>query len=113
MPFFSEKTLKDTIEINVPVERIWEFFDHLDLNYKSWHQEAHVACRWLKGRPHEEGSIAYFEEYLDGKLHKIKAFCTKVIKYKFVETKSPFPISIFHPNGMYVFGCSGTGILSV
>jgi hypothetical protein len=94
MFIFKERVLKDSIEINAPVEKVWEFFDHLDVNYKSWHEDSHVTCRWLKGKPHEEGSIAYFEEILDGILCKIKAITTKVEKYRLVETKSPFPVSL-------------------
>lgn len=107
MILFEERILKDSVEINAPVEKVWEFFDHLDVNYKSWHEDAHVTCRWLKGRPHEEGSIAYFEEILDGKLCKIKAITIKVVKYRFVETRSPFPASMIHTKGTYLFEPKG------
>ena len=107
MKFFEERMLKDSIEINASVEKIWEFFDNLDMNYKSWHPEAHIGCCWIKGRPHKEGSVAYFEEILDGKLCKIKILCTKVEKYKRVECKSFFPLSIFHPKGIYLFESNG------
>ena len=108
MLLFEERILKDSIEINAPVEKVWEFFDHLDVNYKSWHEDSHVTCRWLKGKPHEEGSIAYFEEILDGILCKIKAITTKVEKYRLVETKSPFPVSLIHTKGVYLFESKGT-----
>jgi hypothetical protein len=104
---FKKRILTDSVEINAPVEKIWEFFEHLDLNYKSWHEESHVTCRWLKGRPHEEGSIAYFEEILDGKLFKIKVIATKVEKYRLVETKPPFPVSLIHTKGTYIFEPKG------
>lgn len=107
MSIFKERVLTDSVEIIAPVEKVWEFFDHLDVNYKSWHEDSHVTCRWLKGRPHEEGSIAYFEEILDGKLSKIKAITIKVIKYRLVETKSPFPVSLIHTKGTYIFEPKG------
>lgn len=107
MFLFEERILKDSVEINAPVEKVWEFFDHLDVNYKSWHEDAHITCRWLKGRPHEEGSIAYFEEYLDGKLCKIKAITIKVEKYRTVETRAPFPVSLIHTKGTYIFEPKG------
>ena len=103
MKFFEERVLKDSIEIKATVEKVWDFFDNLDLNYKSWHPESHIKCRWIKGRPHEEGSVAYFEEILDGNICKIKVLCTKVDKYERVECKSLFPLSIFHPKGIYLF----------
>jgi len=104
---FKERILTDSVEINAPVEKVWEFFDRLDLNYKSWHENSHVTCRWLKGRPHEEGSIAYFEEILDGKLFKIKATTTKVEKFRVVESKPPFPVSLFHSRAIYIFEPKG------
>jgi len=103
MSIFKEIVLTDSIAINASVEKVWEFFDHLDVNYKSWHEDAHVTCRWLKGRPHEEGSVAYFEEILDGKLCKVEAITVKVEKYRVVETKSPFPASLIHTKGTYIF----------
>lgn len=107
MLLFEERILKDSVEISAPVEKVWEFFDNLDVNYKSWHEDSHVTCRWLKGRPHEEGSIAYFEEILDGKLCKIKAITIKVVKYRLVETRSPFPVSMIHTKGTYIFEPKG------
>jgi hypothetical protein len=103
MKLFSEIILKDSVEIEASVEKIWQFFDNIESNYIAWHPEAHVSCKWLKGKPHEEGSIAYFEEILDGKLRKIKVLFTKVKKFKRVESKSLFPLSIFHPKGIYIF----------
>lgn len=107
MLLFEERILKDSVEINAQVEKVWVFFDNLDVNYKSWHEDSHVTCRWLKGRPHEEGSIAYFEEILDGQLCKIKAITIKVVKYRLVETRSPFPVSIIHTKGTYIFEPKG------
>jgi hypothetical protein len=102
MVFFDEIIIKDSIEIETTTEKIWGFFDNLEENYLSWHPEDHVACRWLKGRPHQIGSIAYFEEMLGGKLRKIKVKIAKVEKYKYSENKPRFPLSIFHPKGMYI-----------
>jgi len=107
MRFFEERTLKDTIEIDAPVSEVWKFFENLDTNYKSWHPESHIKCVWIKGRPHEEGSIAYFEEMLDGKLCKIKVLCTKIVNFERVECKSFFPLSVFHPEGRYLFESKG------
>lgn len=103
MKLFSEIILKDSVEIEAPIEKIWQFFDNIEFNYISWHPEAHVSCKWLKGKPHKEGSIACFEEMLDGKLRKIKVLFTKVEKFKRVESRSLFPLSIFHPKGIYLF----------
>jgi len=36
-----------------------------------------VSFRWLKGQPWVEGSVIYAEEYIHGKLHKLKFKITK------------------------------------
>jgi len=108
MIFFQERILRHSIAITASVEEVWDFFEHLDRNYKSWHPESHIACRWIKGRPHEVGSVAYFEEVLHGKLCKIKIRCTHVEKHKCVECKPFFPLSIFHPKAVYLFESTGS-----
>lgn len=74
-------TSRDTIEIKTSPEKIFEWFAHLDKNFKSWHPKEHVECRYLKGSPLEEGSILYFEVYLLGKLQKAKyqALCFAIM----------------------------------
>ena len=92
---FTEKNLEASIKIDASVEKIWKFFDKIDSNYKLWHPESHVGCHWLKGRPHQEGSVALFEEILNGRLHKIKLKFTKIDKYRYVENRPFFPLSLF------------------
>ena len=67
-----------------------------------------MKCKWIKGRPHQVGSIAYFEELLDDKLFKIKVKTIRVEKYKYSEVKPLFPLSIFHPKGIYYFEDKGS-----
>ena len=79
MAFFEEIVIKDSIEINTTAETIFKFLTGIvdDESYRAWHQEDHVSFRWLKGKPWAEGSVLYAEEYLHGKLHKLKF---KIIK---------------------------------
>ncbi|MFW9907140.1 MAG: SRPBCC family protein [Candidatus Thorarchaeota archaeon] len=107
MKFFEEMIIEDSIEIRTSIDQLWDFFENLEDNYISWHPQDHVVCRWIKGRPHEVDSVAYFEEILDGKLFKIKVKTTKVEKFKYSESKPFFPLSIFHPKGAYSFESSG------
>jgi hypothetical protein len=44
-----------------------------------------VAFRWIKGKPWQEGSVAYAEEYLHGKLHKFKFLIKKVVANRQIE----------------------------
>ncbi|RDE11387.1 MAG: hypothetical protein C4K48_11895 [Candidatus Thorarchaeota archaeon] len=84
-----------------------ELFDNLEDNYPSWHPKDHVSCRSIKGRPHEVGSVAHFEEALDGKPFKIRVKTTKVERYEYSENEPYFPLSIFPPKGAYIFEAKG------
>jgi len=81
-------TLRDSIEIKTTPEKIFDFFVHFEENYLAWHPD-HVKSYWI-GKPAKEGSILYCEEYLHGKLHRMKFRITKVelnrkIEYKLLE----------------------------
>ncbi len=81
MALMEEVTLTDSIEIKTTPEKVFDFLVHLvdDESYRAWHPEDHVALRWLKGNPWEEDSVVYAEEYIHGKLHKLKFLVTKVV----------------------------------
>jgi len=108
MSIFKEKVLSDSIEIDTTPEMIWDFFNNLEQNYKSWHPNDHVICKWIKGKPHEIGSIVYAEEILAGKLSKIKMLCTHAEINGRIEYKTLFPLSIFHPKSIYLIEKKGT-----
>ena len=91
----------DSIEIKTRPENIFEYFVHLDENYRAWHPD-HVKCSWLKGKPAKEGSILYVEEYLHGKLHKLKFLITKIEPNRKIKFKLLFPISIICPTGSFI-----------
>lgn len=80
--------LKDTIEINAPPEKIFEFFLNIDKErYILWHPSDHVEFHFEKGNRIEEGAIAYFEEYIHGELHKMKVVYTNIIPNRLIEFK--------------------------
>ncbi|MFC1913341.1 SRPBCC family protein [Chloroflexota bacterium] len=95
--------LRDAIKKETTPENIFSFLTGLkdDNSYKAWHPD-HVAMRWIKGEPFAEGSIAYFEEYLHGKIHKAKFVCTKVIPNRLIEYGPLFPLSIFFPGNQFI-----------
>jgi hypothetical protein len=47
--------------------------------FKAWHLEDRVLARWIKGNPLEVGSICDIEEYIQGKLHKMKVHYAKIV----------------------------------
>ena len=87
MAFLENVILTDSIEIKTTPDKIFDFFAHLvdDESYRSWHPDDHVALRWIKGLPWEEGSVVYAEEYIHGKIHKLKFVITGVIPNKRIE----------------------------
>ena len=87
MALLEEVTLTDSIEIKTTPERIFEFFANLsgDESYRAWHPGDHVSLRWIKGEPWQEGSVVYAEEYLHGKLHKLKFIIIKVVPNRVIE----------------------------
>jgi hypothetical protein len=87
MALLKEQMLTDSIEIKTTPEKVFNFFFHLvdDESYRDWHPDDHVAFRWIKGRPWEEGSVGYAEEYIHGKLHKLKFVITKLIPNRLIE----------------------------
>lgn len=93
-------TLKDSIEIKTTPKEIFTWFLHFEENFHAWHTD-HINCRWLKGKPFEEGSTLYVEEYLHGKPHKMKFLGTKVEPNRKIEYKLLFPISIICPKGSF------------
>ena len=106
-------TLRDTIEIQTSPEKIFEWFAHLDKNFKSWHPVEHVECRYLKGSPLEEGSILYLEVYLLGKLQKAKYCITRVVPNSRVDYTFGFPLSLLGGGGTYIVEPNGANSLFI
>ena len=106
-------TLRDTIEIKTSPEKIFEWFAHLDKNFRSWHPKDHVECCYLKGSPLEEGSILHFEVYLLGKLQKAKYYITKVEPNSRVEYTVGFPFSVLGGRGAYIVEPRGANSLFI
>lgn len=99
-------TLEDKIEIRARPEQIFEWFAHLDENYRDWHPEDHMECRYLKGRLLEEDSFIYFEENIGKHLEKLKLKCrvtrvepNRCIDYKMVN----FPYRLIGVGGAFLF----------
>ena len=87
MAFFEEIMLQDSIEIKVNLELIFGFLTGIvdDDSYKAWHKTDHLRFWWLRGRPWEKDSVLYAEEYIHGKLHKLKFQITEIVKNQRIE----------------------------
>ena len=103
------ETLKDRIEIKAIPEKIFDGLIKVFSSqkyFKQWHKE-HVKCQWLKGKPFEEGSILYVEEYLHGELHKMKFLSTRLEPNRIIEYRLLFPMSIICPKGSFIVESKG------
>jgi hypothetical protein len=67
--------LCDTIDIDVPPEIIWAWFQHLPEHYKEWHPD-HISCRWLHGEAFEPGARMEAVERLHGRRHRLRLTMT-------------------------------------
>jgi len=87
MSFFEDRVLTDTIEINATSEKVFQFLTAIvdSKGYKAWHKEGHVTFRFVEGKPWSVGSVIYAEEYIHGKLHRLKFIITKIVPNKKIE----------------------------
>ena len=87
MGLLEDVVLTDSIEIKTTPEKIFDFFTSItdDASYRAWHPEDHVSFRWKKGEPWQEGSVIYAEEYIHGKLHKLKFVVSKIVPNRLIE----------------------------
>ncbi len=95
-------TLEDSVEIRTAPDRIFDFFEHMDRNYQSWHPD-HVVFKWVEGSSLKEGAVFYFEEYIAGKLLKKRVRFTRIEADKHIEFAPTFwllrlflPRFVFH-----------------
>ena len=99
---------KDSIELKVPPEVVFDWLMNFVENYQSWHP-AHVKCNWIKGKSFEVGSILYAEEFLGNKLHKLKFKITSIKKNEGFKYQILFPASIFIPAGEFAIESTNMG----
>lgn len=69
--------LEDSILIRVEPERVWTWLGEIPRHYLEWHPD-HVACRYERGEDLRVGSVPLFEEYLHGRLHRLRLRATEV-----------------------------------
>lgn len=87
MKLLEEIVLTNSIEINTTPEKIFGFFLQVidDASYQAWHPDDHVAFRLIRGEFCKQGSIVYAEEYVHGKLHKLKFLVEEVVPNRKIE----------------------------
>ena len=101
-------SLVDSTEVKTTPDRVFNWLTNFrtDKDYRAWHPD-HVKWQWVKGEPFRRGSVVLFEEYIHGKLHKLKFVCVKVVPNRLIEYQSSFPLSIFMPKSRFVMETTG------
>jgi len=114
MKLLEDVILRDSVEINAAPEEVFDFLQHLvdDASYRAWHPADHVALRWIRGNPWKERSVAYAEEYMHGKLHKLKFRISKIVPNREIEY-APLSriLKIFFPRNRFEIKPSGAGCI--
>lgn len=116
MALLEEMTLTETIKIKTTPEKIFKFLTSLvdDESYRAWHPDDHVTLRWIVGQPWLEGSVVYAEEYIHGKLHKLKFTVTKVEPNKRIEyTPTSKFLRIYFPKNEFIIEQKGDSCLFI
>jgi len=104
--------LEDSIEVKAPPEKVFQWLTQRMMDresYQAWHPD-HVDIRWIKGKPLQEGSIVYAEEYLHGDLHKLKFRITKIVPNRLIEYRCLFPLSIIAPGNKFIIEPKGRDV---
>lgn len=109
MSLFGRMELTDSIEIEAAPEKLWEFFLHLEENYRAWHPQDHIVFKWTAGRPMASGSRWYAEETLRGKVFRLKGTIGEVVPGRRIVFKNSFPVSLAAPGFEWRIEPKGSG----
>jgi len=102
------KTLRESIEINVSPEVIWDWFLHIAENYLEWHP-SHIKANWETETVSEVGSILYAEEDINGEFLKMKSKFTKLIPNRLSRFKTIGALKLILAGGSFEIEPSENG----
>jgi uncharacterized protein YndB with AHSA1/START domain len=71
------RQLSDTVDVNVPPDRVWAWLAGLAEHYRSWHPD-HVSAVWELGAPNQVGSVLRVVEYVGGHREELRFEITEV-----------------------------------
>ncbi|MFW9951217.1 MAG: SRPBCC family protein [Candidatus Thorarchaeota archaeon] len=102
------KTLRESIEINVSPEIVWDWFLHIAENYLEWHP-SHIKAYWETDTVSKVGSILYAEEDISGDFLKMRSKMTKIIPNKLYRFKTVGGLKILLAGGSFEIEPSKNG----
>jgi len=94
------KTLRESIEINVSPEVIWDWFLHIAENYLEWHP-SHIKANWETETASEVDSILYAEEDINGEFLKMKSKLNKLIPNRLYRFKTVGTLKLILAGGSF------------
>lgn len=106
------KTLRESIEINVSPEIVWDWFLHIAENYLEWHP-SHIKAYWETDTVSKVGSILYAEEDISGDFLKMRSKMTKIIPNKLYRFKTVGGLKILLAGGSFEIEPSKNGSIFI
>lgn len=76
--------LQESVVIAAPPAAVFDFFRHMDSNYRRWHPD-HVVFDWLDDTRLAVGSRFRFEERINGKRIRRTDRMSRIVEDRFVE----------------------------
>jgi uncharacterized protein YndB with AHSA1/START domain len=100
--------LTDTILVDAPASRVWDWLLRLADHYRAWHPD-HLGAEWVEGAPNRVGSILRATERLHGRPHALRVRVTDVrpgvrLAYRFL-----WPASLLARGGEFRLAPEGAG----
>ncbi|MFX0167251.1 MAG: SRPBCC family protein [Promethearchaeota archaeon] len=102
------KTLRESIEINVPPEIIWDWFLHIAENYLEWHP-SYIRANWETEIVSKLGSILYAEEVINKDFLKMRSMVTKLIPNRLYRFKTLGVLKLLLAGGSFEIEPSENG----
>jgi len=102
------KTLRESIEIDVSPEIIWDWLLDLAENYLEWHH-SHIKANWETEKASELGSIFYAEEDISGDFLKMRSKLTELIPNSLYRFKTVGGLKIILAGGSFEIEPSKNG----
>ena len=71
------RQVSDTVDVDVPPDRVWRWLAGLAEHYQDWHPD-HVSAVWEQGEPNQIGSVLKVVESLGGHREELRFEMTEV-----------------------------------
>lgn len=94
------RELSDSIEIDAPPDRLWDWLTHLADNYTSWHPD-HISAEWTSGVPNAVGSVLTVVERLGGTTETLRFELTSIDPPRGFDYRLRGHASVLLPKGSF------------